>query len=63
MYRFPRSVKFTFAPTYDSGKWEITDKVDGTILATGKCASKSQARSDAWHALEEMGLVTDGEDS
>lgn len=58
MHRFPRSVKFTFTPTYDSGKWEITAKADGAILATGKCAIKSQARSDAWHALEKMGLVT-----
>ncbi len=57
--RFPRSVKFTFTATYSSGEWSVTAK-DGFVLATGKCASKAAAREQAWIALEEMGLVTEG---
>lgn len=65
MYKFPKSVKFAVVLDATSvGKslsWEIKSKC-GSLLAKGNAGSENTAKSDAWHALEEMGLVTDGID-
>lgn len=66
MMKFPKSVSLRTMPdaTTDGNiMWDVVSRRGETVLCYGKSASKAQARSDAWHALEEMGLVTDGDDS
>lgn len=57
--KFPTTVKFSVYPVKD-GKhpWIVTDR-SGAWLAGGDSPNRPRARLAAWHALEEMGLVTD----
>jgi hypothetical protein len=57
-HKFPKTVKFSYEPTYDSGQWAVTDR-SGAVLVSGNAPSKLEARDRAWHALEEIGSVTD----
>ncbi len=62
--KFPWTVKFIcdVAPGGRPGVyWRVQFKGETSALVDGNASDRKQARSDAWHALEEMGLVTDGE--
>lgn len=64
--RFPRNVKVTVTPREMNGlaghQYEAT--LDGVPVSYGWAAgAKSAAREQAWNALEQQGLVTDGVES
>lgn len=65
--RFPRGLHVSYtkrAAPVGSGRlsgydWEISDK-SGAVIAFGWSAgTKSEARDEAWKALEETGAVVD----
>lgn len=63
-HKLPRTVKFLCDPA-PGGRpgvyWRVQFKGETASLATGNAETRQAAREQAWHALEEMGLITDGE--
>jgi hypothetical protein len=60
--KFPSTVRVTLRPIEGGFRVIITDRKGGVFLSDGfSDGTKAEAREEAWLALEELGLVTDGE--